>query len=70
MKKIILLILAVLFWAGCGTLAERSEFWKHDSIYKNWDHMKYSWSGYKDSTTETLKKSEGQEWWGIPKPEK
>lgn len=70
MKKLFLLFLLGMFISGCGAAAQRSEFWQHDSIYKNWDHMKYSWGGYKNSTEETLGKSEGQEWWGIPKPEK
>ncbi|MFC1531835.1 hypothetical protein ACFL7M_00495 [Thermodesulfobacteriota bacterium] len=66
MKKLFLLVLIGLFLSGCGTLAERSEFWKHDSMYKNWDHTKYSWSGYRIPTQQTYKKSQGQEWWGIP----
>jgi hypothetical protein len=69
MKKIFLLFLLGMFIAGCGANAQRSEFWQHDTIYKNWDHTKYSWGGYKKSTDETLQKSEGQDWWGIPKPE-
>ena len=69
MKKLILVLMVGAFLSGCGTAAERSEFWKHDSIYKNWDHFKYSVSGYKSPTDETLKASNEQGWWGIPTPE-
>lgn len=68
-RRLMLLLALGLSLAGCGTAAERSEFWKHDTMYKNWDHMKFSWSGYADPTEETLKKSQEQGWWGIPIPE-
>ncbi len=69
MKKLCLLVLIGLFLSGCGTAAKRSEFWEHDTMYKNWDHLKYSWWGYKNPTAESLKKSQEQGWWGIPTPE-
>jgi len=69
MKRIILVLMLGMFLAGCGTAAERSEFWKHDSVYKNWDHFKYSVSGYKNPTDASLKDSTEQKWWGIPTPE-
>jgi hypothetical protein len=37
-------------------------------MYKNWDHLKYSWTGYKNPTAETGEKSAGQGWWGIEVP--
>ena len=70
MKKLFLVILMVMSLVGCGTAAKESEFWQHDTMYKNWDHMKYSLFGYKNPTKETEKKSQEQDWWGIPKPEK
>ena len=69
MKKIIFLSLIALFFFGCGTAAQRSEFWQHDTMYENWDHMKYSWSGYQNPTSESLRKTKEQKWWGIPTPE-
>ena len=66
MKKLFLLLIAGFFLAGCGTAAERSEFWKHDTMYKNYDHMFYSWFGYKKPTAETGKMSQDQGWWGMP----
>ncbi|MCD6298200.1 MAG: hypothetical protein J7M30_13715 [Deltaproteobacteria bacterium] len=64
MKKLFLLLIAGFFLSGCGTAAERSEFWKHDTMYKNTDHMLFSWFGYKTPTKETGKKSAEQKWWG------
>ena len=66
MKKLFLLILMGLLFSGCGPAAQKSEFWQHDSMYKNWEHTKYSWSGYKNPTPEKGEKSEEQNWWGIP----
>ena len=65
MKKIILAVLMGLFLLGCGSPAQRSEFWKHDSVYKDWDHMKFSLFGFENPTDETAEKSKDQEWWGI-----
>jgi hypothetical protein len=68
-RKMLVLAVLGLFLAGCGTAAERSEFWKHDTMYKNWDHTLYSWSGYRKCEEEALKKTQEQDWWGIPSGE-
>jgi len=68
MKRLLLLLLLGFFLSGCGAAARESEFWKHDSVYKNWDHLKYSWWGYENPTKETGKKSLDQGWWGIEIP--
>ena len=68
MRKLLFLALIGLFFSGCGTTAQQSEFAKHKSMYVNWDHMMYSWFGYKNPTPDTLKKSSEQGWWGIPTP--
>ena len=68
MKKLILIALASAFLMSCGQLATRSEFWQHDTMYKNWDHMKFSWFGYKNPTSEDLQKAADQHWWGIDVP--
>jgi hypothetical protein len=65
-KKLCLLFLAGLFLSGCGAAARESEFWQHDTMYKNWDHLKFSWYGYKKPTPKTGKESNQQGWWGIP----
>jgi hypothetical protein len=68
MKKLFLLLLAVLFLYGCGAGARESGFWQHDSMYKNWDHLKFSLFGYKNPTADTAKKSQEQGWWGTEIP--
>ena len=60
MKKLFLLVLLSLFLFGCGM--QRGATWK------NLDHMKYSWWGYKNPTAETGKMSEEQKWWGKEIP--
>ena len=67
MKKLGLLLLLGLFLAGCGA-ASKSEFWQHSSMYKNWGHMKFSMTGYKNPTAETGNASQTQGWWGEEIP--
>ena len=66
MKKLGILVIMGLFLAGCGAAAKESGFWEHDTMYKNWDHLKYSWFGYKAPTPQAGQESKAQDWWGIP----
>ncbi len=68
MKKVFLLLVMSGFLFGCGAAATQSEFWKHDSLYKNWDHTKFSWSGYRSPVKEDQRRSMEQGWWGIEVP--
>lgn len=63
MKKVVFLLIIAFFLAGCT-----AEWYKHDTIYKNHDHMFFSWGGYKTPTVEKLEKSESQGWWGEAIP--
>jgi hypothetical protein len=65
MKRIVFVFLMLVFLLGCGTLGKKSEFWQHDSVYKNWDHLKFSWYGYKNVSEEEARMSKEQGWWGI-----
>ena len=65
MKKWIAVFFVGLFLSGCGAAARESEFWEHDSMYKNRDHMLYSWYRHKDCKPEAGKMSVEQGWWGI-----
>ena len=67
MKKLLAFLFLSMFFLGCAS-ATQSEFWKHDSMYKNWDHTKFSLSGYRSPMKEDQKKSMEQGWWGIEMP--
>lgn len=61
------MVLFCMTLCGCGTLAEKSEFYKHDSMYLSWNHLWYSWEGYtKPLSRETVERSIAEQWWGIP----
>ena len=63
MKKIIVLLFIVLLLAACS-----GEFYKHDSIYKDWSHIGFSWWGYNNPTAEDAKMSTDRGWWGEEIP--
>ena len=64
MKKLLALLAVSACVAGCGTAAKKSELWEHDSIYKNWDHMKFSWGGHQNVSQEEAIQSVQENWWG------
>ena len=64
MKKVLALLAVIACLAGCGTAAQKSELWEHDTIYKNWDHLSFSWGGHEAVSQEEAKKSVEQGWWG------
>ncbi len=66
MKKIILSALLCLFLLGCGQAARESGFYKHDTMYQDWDHLWFSWTGYKHVTAKDAQESKVDGWWGIP----
>ena len=67
MKKGVLLIILVLFLASCSAM-QQSEYLQHDTMYKNWDHAKFSWFGHNNPTPEDAQKAQEQGWWGIDVP--
>ena len=72
MKKALFLLILAMFLAGCVSTAKESEFFKHGSMYKNWENLKFSICGYKNLSKEAYRVSTEQDWWGKPitwKPE-
>ena len=63
MKKLIVLLILGLLLSGCS-----SEFYKHDSVFKDWDHVKFSWWEYDNPTSEHAQKSSERGWWGEEIP--
>lgn len=68
MKHLLIIVLSVFFLASCSQFATRSEYFQHDTLYKNWDHTKFSWFGHSNPTPEDLEKSKQQQWWGYDVP--
>jgi len=63
MKKLIFILILAFFLAGCT-----AEWYKHDTIYRDHDHMFFSWWGYKSPTQEDLMNSQEARWWGDEIP--
>ena len=66
MKRLLVILAIVAFLAGCGTAAKDSQFWEHDTMYRNWDHLKFSWGGYKNADDSAAEQTTDEDWWGIP----
>jgi hypothetical protein len=64
MKKCFLLLVMFLMLNGCTSL-HCGEFFKHETIWKNWDHAYYSNFGYNNSTCNDVSKSQIEGWWGC-----
>jgi len=66
MKKWLVMAMAVLFLSGCGAAARESGFYEHNTMYRSWDHLKFSICGYKQVDQKEVMQSRSQDWWGIP----
>jgi thiamine biosynthesis lipoprotein ApbE len=65
MKRCFVVMMAVLFLAGCGAAARESGFYEHSTMYQSWDHMKFSIAGYDKVSPKEAKESKEDGWWGI-----
>ena len=63
MRIIFIAMILCMILSGCS-----SEFYKHDSIYKDWDHVKFSWWEYENPTAEHAQMSAEHGWWGEEIP--
>lgn len=66
MKKLLAVVLTLLFLSGCGAAARQSEFYQHDTMYRNESHLLFSIYGFQNITPKKVERSKAQEWWGIP----
>ena len=64
MKRLIAAMMMALFLSGCGAAARESGFYDHNTMYKNWDHLKFSVYGYQDIRPKAVDQSRVEEWWG------
>jgi hypothetical protein len=67
-KRVLVLLVVIACAAGCGGPASQSGVWKHETLYKNTDHMVFSWGGSKNATSEDALKSTEEGWWGKEVP--
>jgi predicted small secreted protein len=74
MKRIatiaLVLVMAVAV-AGCGLQAGRDYKPQAEApqpLYKDLDHVGFSWFGYKKVTAQDAKQSSEENWWGSPIP--
>ena len=70
MKKLVFVALAALFLAGCGAAARESGFYEHGTMYRNWDHLKFSICGYPNADQKAAQESKVENWWGKDIPVK
>lgn len=66
MRKVIVIAILCMFLYGCGQAARESGFYNHDTMYKDVDHLWFSWVGYENITAKDVKESKVDNWWGIP----
>lgn len=66
--RLALVLMLIVFAIGCASQQQvkESEFWQHSSMFKTWDHLKFSVSGYENPIPGVAEKSKDQGWWGIP----
>ncbi len=63
MKKLVLALFAAALFSGCAAI-EKSEFLKHDTMYRDGSHLWYSWYGYLYTDEKEIQKSREGNWWG------
>lgn len=64
MKKLLVLLVVGACLAGCGTAAKKSELWEHNTIYKNYDHLRFSWGDHEEVSQQEVNQSVAEGWWG------
>jgi hypothetical protein len=64
-KRLIFVLLGIIFLTGCGAAARESGFYEHNTMYRDWDHLKFSTYGYKQVDSKEIQQSAAEDWWGI-----
>lgn len=65
MKRLFVVMMTALFLSGCGAAARESGYFEHNTLYKNWEHLKFSVSGYNKVDQKEAMLSKEQGWWGL-----
>ncbi len=64
MKKLVVVLMGVLFLAGCAA-ARESGFYEHNTMYRDGAHWIFSAWGYKQISPKEAQLSKEEDWWGI-----
>ena len=65
MKRVFVVLLGVFFLFGCGAAARESGYYQHSTMYRNYDHLKFSTFGYTKVDPKELEKTKAQDWLGV-----
>lgn len=65
MKRLFVVMMVMLFLAGCGAAARESGYYEHNTLYTSCSHLSFSNWGYKHVDQKAVEKSKAQSWWGI-----
>ena len=65
MKRLFVVMMTALFLSGCGAAARESGYFEHNTLYKNWEHLRFSMCGFKGVDQKEAMQSKEQDWWGL-----
>lgn len=65
MKRLFLVLLGIIFLSGCGAAARESGFYEHSTLYRDWDHLKFSICGYQQVDSKEARQAAAEHWWGV-----
>jgi hypothetical protein len=65
MKRLFVVMITALFLSGCGAAARESGYFEHNTLYKSWEHLRFSMGGYKNVDQKEARQSKEQDWWGL-----
>jgi hypothetical protein len=66
-KKLLLVGMIFLLCGCCSAAIKESELFEHDSVYKDFGHLWFSWHGYKNIDENDVLQTKNEQWWGITK---
>lgn len=63
----LIMIAALILLLAIMPDAQASDNWRdHGSVYRDWQHLWFSWLGWKDANAIDLINSMSGNWWGEP----
>lgn len=62
--KLAMVCALIFMMTGCGAAIKNAEWAQHDTLYRDSEHWKFSWYGWRSPTAEDVKNSDARQWWG------